>query len=445
MLLNLIPNNTSLHGYNVSHNLNNSDWQEGGEEGGGGGGVITEGGKVGLIFLYTLTTLMSIVGNVLVIIVFTRGRQCRTDIRPFLINLAVADLIMAIFCMPFTFTFVMLSTWIFSKPMCPFVLVMQHLSVSASVFTNMAISTDRFLVVVFPLHSRVMTARAKYVLITIWTCAVGLSSVQWVVGRANEWSDGAVTCDEVWGSDSARRVFTLLMLVVTYIVPLSIVALAYGVVGKVLWTRAPPGNAHHGRDTQQLQRKRKVVKMLVAVVVMFTLCWLPLHIFFLLLDFQPDLMAYHTVQEERFFVGLFYTVHWLAMANSFVNPIIYSFTNESFRVDLVCIFKQAVAFCKCSETSSSNGKHGTSLRDLGSSTRLRTIKSTAYGANCSADTSQQSRGSAPRKLHDRNRMYINLNKDSPAVNKASAIVQCVDQSLCSSDRSPVKTTNITFV
>ena len=226
--------------------------------------VLSDGAKAALIVLYSLTTLLSISGNVLVVLVFTRGRRCRTDIRPFLINLAVADLVMALFCMPFTFTFVMMKTWVFSKPMCPVVLFVQHLSVSASVFTNMAIGSDRFLVVMFPLRSRVTTDRAKYVLVTIWLCAVALSSVQLFVGRASEWPDGLggviVTCDEVWTTPSARRTFTMFVLFITYIIPLTILAVAYTIVGILLWRRATPGNADQTRDMHQLKAKRKVIR-----------------------------------------------------------------------------------------------------------------------------------------------------------------------------------------
>ena len=35
-----------------------------------------------------------------------------------------------------------------------------------------------------------------------------------------------------------------------------------------------------------------------------------------------------------FFPAMYYTVHWLAMSNSFVNPIIYGFLNDSFRVSV---------------------------------------------------------------------------------------------------------------
>jgi len=78
-----------------------------------------------LIALYTTTTLLAVTGNVTVIVVLSVGRRSHTDLRAFLINLAVADLTMAIFCMPFTFTFTMLHDWIFGAAMCTVVLFLQ--------------------------------------------------------------------------------------------------------------------------------------------------------------------------------------------------------------------------------------------------------------------------------------------------------------------------------
>ncbi|ESO94831.1 hypothetical protein LOTGIDRAFT_95185, partial [Lottia gigantea] len=218
-----------------------------------------------LIILYTLTSLLAISGNVAVVVVFVKGRRCRNDLRPFLINLALADLIMAVFCLPFTFSYVIFKTWIFPEALCTFVLTMQHLSVSASVFTNMAIGTDRFLVVMFPLRSRLMTSRAKFVLLAIWICAAGLSSVQLAVSRAQTFTYGGyqfTTCDEIWPTEKARRTFTLFVLLITYILPLCILSVTYTIVGVLLWRRIAPGNADEARDYKQLKNKRKVSDIL---------------------------------------------------------------------------------------------------------------------------------------------------------------------------------------
>lgn len=60
--------------------------------------------QVGLLFLYGLNIFFSVAGNIVVIYVFSYGRKSRTELAPFLINLAISDLIMALFCMPFTST-----------------------------------------------------------------------------------------------------------------------------------------------------------------------------------------------------------------------------------------------------------------------------------------------------------------------------------------------------
>jgi len=76
----------------------------------------------------------------------------------------------------------------------------------------------------------------------------------------------------------------------------------------------------------------QVIKMLVVVVSLFAICWLPLHAFILLIDFRPDITEYETISQKHFFVVVYSAVHWLAMSNSCVNPIIYGFLHDSFRV-----------------------------------------------------------------------------------------------------------------
>ena len=99
--------------------------------------------QVVLITVYTATILLSVTGNLLVIVVLLSANRTRTDITVFLVNLAVADISMAAFCMPFTFTQTMLGHWIFGEIMCPLVRFMQVTSVAVSIFTNMAIGVDR--------------------------------------------------------------------------------------------------------------------------------------------------------------------------------------------------------------------------------------------------------------------------------------------------------------
>lgn len=301
-----------------------------------------------LIIVYCATTFASVFGNILAISVFATGKRCRTDIRPFLINLAVADLIMGIFCIPFTFTVVILGTWIFTRPMCPIVLFFQLFSVTMSVSTNMAIGIDRLIAVTNPLKSRITTSKTHYTIASIWLIAVAISCVQLFVAKVNVHGIGdnaKMECAETWSKQEHRMVYTWIILLLTCIVPLIMLIITYSIVGSVLWRRTAPGNADETRDQLAIRAKIKVVKMLVTIVFLFGSCWLPIHIFTMVLDYNPTLVKDH----RRTLTILYIIIHWLAMANSFMNPIIYGFMNDNFRSDLKTSYQKC---CRsCSESS----------------------------------------------------------------------------------------------
>lgn len=54
------------------------------------------------ILAYTFIFLMCVIGNVLVCFVVVKNRQMRTVTNMFLLNLAISDLLVGIFCMPTT-------------------------------------------------------------------------------------------------------------------------------------------------------------------------------------------------------------------------------------------------------------------------------------------------------------------------------------------------------
>lgn len=72
--------------------------------------------------------------------------------------------------------------------------------------------------------------------------------------------------------------------------------------------------------------------MLVTIVILFVLCWLPIHIHTFIVWFYP--IEFHEFQHYILFVLSFFICHWLAMAHSFLNPIIYGFMSENFKVKL---------------------------------------------------------------------------------------------------------------
>ncbi len=62
---------------------------------------LPKNSQITLIILYTVTAVLSLTGNLTVIVVLVFGHRSKTEIRKYLLNLAVSDICMAIFCIPF--------------------------------------------------------------------------------------------------------------------------------------------------------------------------------------------------------------------------------------------------------------------------------------------------------------------------------------------------------
>lgn len=70
------------------------------------------------IFLYSLIFLLSVLGNTLVITVLIRNKRIRTVTNFFLLSLAISDLMLCFFCMPFTLIPNLLQDFIFGSSLC---------------------------------------------------------------------------------------------------------------------------------------------------------------------------------------------------------------------------------------------------------------------------------------------------------------------------------------
>lgn len=99
--------------------------------------------QVSLIILYSSTAILSFTSNVLAICILLGHDMRTTELWKYLLNLSIADVLMALFSIPFTYTSFMLGQWIFPTWMCPVVQSAQICSVFVSVYTLTVIGFDR--------------------------------------------------------------------------------------------------------------------------------------------------------------------------------------------------------------------------------------------------------------------------------------------------------------
>ena len=72
-----------------------------------------------IAIVYILTAILSLFGNLTVIIVQWKGKEAVRNIQKYLINLAVSDIIAGVICLPFSYSDFVLRRWIFPLWLCP--------------------------------------------------------------------------------------------------------------------------------------------------------------------------------------------------------------------------------------------------------------------------------------------------------------------------------------
>lgn len=87
--------------------------------------------------------ILGLVGNSLVVIVVAANPGMRSTTNILIINLAVADLLFVIFCIPFTATDFVLPYWPFGNIWCKMVQYLIIVTAYASVYTLVLMSLDR--------------------------------------------------------------------------------------------------------------------------------------------------------------------------------------------------------------------------------------------------------------------------------------------------------------
>ncbi|KAG1651001.1 Tachykinin-like peptides receptor 86C [Nymphon striatum] len=295
-------------------------------------------------FAFSVIVLVAVVGNFMVFWSILAHRNMRTVTNYFLLNLSIADFMMATFNVIFSFIYMIEGHWSFGKLYCRTNNFIGGLTVGSSVFTLVAMCIDRYIAIIHPLRPRMSKVSAGVVIMTIWIMAGVLSIPYILFSETLTWiyPDDSVrtVCYLVWpdGPTAISKTdyrFNILFLNLTYVIPLILMGIAYTRMGISLW-----GSKAIGEDTKAqrstIMSKQKIVKMFMTVVLLFAICWLPYHIYFIYTHHNKQVLRYKVTQH------VYLAFYWLAMSNTIYNPIIYYLMNPRFKR-----YFRALIKCKC--------------------------------------------------------------------------------------------------
>ncbi|KAK3776162.1 hypothetical protein RRG08_016302 [Elysia crispata] len=145
-------------------------------------------------------------------------------------------------------------------------------------------------------------------------------------------------CLEVFENEQHRYIYSVMIMMLQYFVPLAVITVTNCHIGYIVWIKKTPGEAEVDRDRRMAASKRRLVKMIIIVVVIYAVCWLPLHVITVVGDHNPDIYSLPHMNV------VWLCAHWLAMSHSCYNPIVYFSLNTTFRRNL----KRMMLICRTS-------------------------------------------------------------------------------------------------
>ncbi|XP_054721960.1 gastrin/cholecystokinin type B receptor-like [Uloborus diversus] len=210
--------------------------------------------------LYALIFLSGLFGNILVIITLARNRRLRIVTNVFLLNLAISDLLLGVFCMPITLVGTLLRKFVFGPAMCKIISYVQGVTVAVNAWTMVAISLERYYAVCEPLQSRrwQTSSHACRVVIAIWVMSfIAMAPIAYVSGLLPSDPPGKFKCRESWPSSTWERSFNLILDSILLALPLIVMATAYTRIGLILRTEITENSVFEADESISNSRNRQ--------------------------------------------------------------------------------------------------------------------------------------------------------------------------------------------
>ncbi|XP_014207204.1 octopamine receptor beta-2R-like isoform X1 [Copidosoma floridanum] len=315
----------------------------------------------------------AIFGNLLVIVSVIRHRKLRIITNYFVVSLALADMLVAMFAMTFNASVQIMGRWLFGYFMCD---VWNSLDVyfsTSSILHLMFISVDRYYAIVKPLsYPTSITKRvALFMLLACWISPAIISFVPifngWYTTEENDQFRHAHPDECMF---RVNKGYAILSSSISFWIPCTIMTLTYysifreanqqekqmharmgtaillshrpsrdnvngeinsgGGSSKTLTLNEVSGAAEHlhtptkDKNIMKMKREHKAARTLGIIMGTFIACWLPFFIWYL----TTSLCGPNICPCPDIVVSLLF---WIGYTNSALNPLIYAYFNRDFR------------------------------------------------------------------------------------------------------------------
>ncbi|XP_040277347.1 proteinase-activated receptor 1-like [Bufo bufo] len=304
--------------------------------------------------VYTLVFIVALPLNVMAIIIFLFKMKVRKPAVVYMLNLAAAD-VLFVSVLPFNIVYRFSGNdWLFGTGMCRFVTAAFYCNMYCSVLLMTSISVDRFLAVVYPMHSlswRTMS-RAWLVCSFIWIISIA-SVVPLFLSEQTQRIDslGITTCHDVLDLKDLKSFYLYYFstfIMVFFFFPLIITTISYVIIIYNLSSSSLKNSC----------KKTRALVLAIIVLCVFIMCFGPTNCIFLI----HYLYFRHGANESLYFAYILCAC--ISSVSCCLDPLIYYYASsqcQRYLYSLVCCKKSDEPISSSAQLMSSGSKNETGI------------------------------------------------------------------------------------
>ncbi|KAM7044885.1 putative G-protein coupled receptor 34 isoform 1-T1 [Molossus nigricans] len=321
-----------------------------------------------LVAFYSVIFIVGLVGNIIALYVFLGIHRKRNSIQIYLLNVAIADLLL-IFCLPFRIMYhINENKWTLGVILCKVVGTLFYMNMYISIILLGFISLDRYIKINRCIQQRkaVTTKQSIYVCCIVWIVALA-GFLTMIILTLKKGGHNSAMCFHYRDKLNAKgeAIFNLVLVVMFWLIFLLII-LSYIKIGKNLLKISKRRSKFPNSGRYATTARNSFI-----VLIIFTICFVPYHAFrfvYISLQLNGSTCYWREIVHKTNEIMLVFSSF-----NSCLDPVMYFLMSSNIRKIMCQLLSRGFQGESSRSESTSEFKPGYSLHETSAAPKIQTI------------------------------------------------------------------------